>query len=428
MRRGIGLLVGGLVALLCPLHLRVEAQTAFSPDSKTLATVNAKHAIELWDAATGALKKTLTGHETPPLGLAFAPSGQTLVSWNRDGEAILWDTSAGRLKQWLFREKISNSDGFPVAYAPDGKTVAVGTLGVEDIPNQSRRLVAGIRLSDTYSGTRQHVLKVEPYNPVNSLTFWPDHRLLTVACGYSTQLWDLRTGRRLWSVPGGLYASVLAISQDGRIAVVAGRPTVKAKPTTPANTPGHNPDPFTTPSTFPPVKRPFGWRGGGSGGFGGDSAERYNNPEVWDLRARRRLCFLVGHAYGVDNVLLSPDGKTIVSRGSQMEIRADTGMTVEEWKAWDTRSGRLLWEVRGGETSRERVISPDSRWLLGNGKIYDMRTGHLVQTLEQVPSDGADYLYSPHYSPDGQYIAAGFGAPTVWSAKTGKILWQHPSR
>lgn len=95
MRGLIVWLVGVLVVLLCPLHRRVEAQTAFSPDSRTLATVNAKHAVELWDVATGTLKKTLTGHEVPPMGLAFAPGGQTLVSWSRDGVAVAAGDSAG---------------------------------------------------------------------------------------------------------------------------------------------------------------------------------------------------------------------------------------------------------------------------------------------------------------------------------------------
>ena len=53
------------------------------------------------------------------------------------------------------------------------------------------------------------------------------------------------SGRRIWSVPEGLYASALAILPDGRIAFTAGRPTVETKQMTLANTPEQDPsDPF----------------------------------------------------------------------------------------------------------------------------------------------------------------------------------------
>jgi len=109
MRGWIVRVVGVLVVLLCVSLRGAVAQAAFSPDSTTLATVNAKHAIELWDVANGTLRKTLTAHEASPMGLAFPSGGQSLVSWSRDGEVILWDASSGRLKQWLLREKIPNT-------------------------------------------------------------------------------------------------------------------------------------------------------------------------------------------------------------------------------------------------------------------------------------------------------------------------------
>ena len=64
---------------------------AFSPDGRTLASGSFQE-INLWDAGSGQLQQTLTGHSSDVESVAFSPDGRTLASGSRE-EIKLWDTS-----------------------------------------------------------------------------------------------------------------------------------------------------------------------------------------------------------------------------------------------------------------------------------------------------------------------------------------------
>src|SRR4051794_20845553 len=53
---------------------------AFAPDGRWVAGGGLAKAIKVWDARTGKLAQTLTGHTRTVRGVAFLPGGRTLVS------------------------------------------------------------------------------------------------------------------------------------------------------------------------------------------------------------------------------------------------------------------------------------------------------------------------------------------------------------
>jgi WD40 repeat protein/uncharacterized caspase-like protein len=69
--------------------------TAFSPNSRLLASSGYDALVKLWDTATGREIMTLNGHSLSVNTLAFSPDGKLLVSGSDDGSARLWDVSSG---------------------------------------------------------------------------------------------------------------------------------------------------------------------------------------------------------------------------------------------------------------------------------------------------------------------------------------------
>jgi WD40 repeat protein len=62
----------------------------FSPDSKTLATVEG-NTVVLHEVATGCVRRRLKGHQDLVYDVAFDPGGRELVSVSFDNTALVWD-------------------------------------------------------------------------------------------------------------------------------------------------------------------------------------------------------------------------------------------------------------------------------------------------------------------------------------------------
>ena len=97
-------------------------EVAFSRDGRTLASTGAWDLmIRLWDAVTGQPLKTLTGHETGVYPVAFSPDGGTLATGSFDSEIRLWDVVTGDPLNTLIGHTAHIRS---IVFSPDGNTLA----------------------------------------------------------------------------------------------------------------------------------------------------------------------------------------------------------------------------------------------------------------------------------------------------------------
>ncbi len=125
-------------------HISVVNSVVFSPDGNTIASASghwcgyeskasAGEEIRLWNAHTGELLKTLTGHKDVVSSVVFSPDGNLIVSgdwysWNGylssgtwSGEIRVWDAHTGEHLKTL---KGHTGGVSSLAFSPDGKTLA----------------------------------------------------------------------------------------------------------------------------------------------------------------------------------------------------------------------------------------------------------------------------------------------------------------
>jgi len=74
-------------------HTNWVNSVAYSPDGRTLASGSNDNTIKLWDSASGQLLRTLTGHTNYVQSVAFSADGRTLASGSFDTTIMLWDVS-----------------------------------------------------------------------------------------------------------------------------------------------------------------------------------------------------------------------------------------------------------------------------------------------------------------------------------------------
>ena len=94
----------------------------WSPDSTYIASGGDDKTIQVWDAMSGKLRLTYTGHADTAWPLAWSPDGKYIASGSWDGTTQVWDAMTGT--------RIHTFEGISVfAWSPDGTYIALGSIG-----------------------------------------------------------------------------------------------------------------------------------------------------------------------------------------------------------------------------------------------------------------------------------------------------------
>lgn len=190
-------------------HTGQVLNVAFSPDGRRIATASVDRTVHIWDAATGAVLKTLTGHTGPVNGVQFSPDGRLLATASHDQTVKLWNPTTGTLLAAL-----TGHTGWvrTVQFSPDGRTLATAshdqTIILWDVATHSRLTTLTDHADADFTG----------------VTFSPDGRTLAYTSGEATiTLWD--TSRR--TITARLTGHTqrvhaIAFSPDGNTLATAG--------------------------------------------------------------------------------------------------------------------------------------------------------------------------------------------------------------
>jgi WD40 repeat protein len=288
-------------------------RTIASPDLRVIEREG-----DFLDATSGATLRTYCRNCPTSYHKAFSPDGRTLAHVQKvHGSAtderitILFDVASGKERARLAQP--GNLHG--IAFSPDGALLA--TVANDEL----------IRLWDVASGTLRTSLDGRKDGERRSslgglVAFSRDSRTLATTHEKRITLWDVASGRKLKSLPDVGHAWALDFSPDGRYLAQAG----------------------------------------------------WDKLDVWDIVTGQRVQTLPGHLNAVNDVRYTPDGRRIVSAGSDGTLRL-----------WDAGTGAPLLTMISFKDGEWISLTPEGYYVASENGAYWMnaRIGSRVQGINQ---------------------------------------------
>jgi WD40 repeat protein len=368
------------------------AVAAFSPDGKRIVTTGDGNTARVWDAETGHLLATLTGHTGPVNDVAFSPDGNRIVTASQDATARMWDAESGNLLATLTWPNVEVRE---TVFSPDGKRIV--TTGADNTA----------RVWDAESGALLATLSGHS-GVVYGAAFSPDgKRIVTASDDHTARVWDAETGHLLTTLTGHTNSvSDASFSPDGKSIITASQDfTARVWDAETghllATLNGHTGAVYD--ASFSPDGKSI------------VTAGADNTARVWEADSGTLLATLTGHGAEVRRAEFSPDGKRVVTASEDATARV-----------WDADSGLLLATLGGGiGVVYDAAFSPDGDRILtasndGTARVWDADIGHPSAILTGHKSIVCDAAFSP----DGKHIVTSSQDTTarVWDAGTGHLL------
>jgi len=173
---------------------------ALSPDGKTLAARGPGVAVLLWDVTTGKrLHRFPDSHDDRVLSTAVSPNGKLVATSAGDGTMRLWNSTTGKAARVLRFGYGKLTAANSIAFSADGSILAAG--GYDNDPLHS--FIGTVEFWDVASGKK--FLSKTASDRVQAVAFAPDGKTIAVAAGLGAGS-PKNHGRpsiAIWGVAGG---------------------------------------------------------------------------------------------------------------------------------------------------------------------------------------------------------------------------------
>ncbi len=382
-----------------------------SPDGRRLATfvgdlaTGKGHEIHLWDVASG---KPLAAESLAPGRFAAAAfAGQTLVVVSRtESPKAFWLRHVGSKQR--------------PAHVADYKVVPTSVTLSADGARLAISFPEGIKLWDVGAGKWLRQVEKSSHD-VYALALSPDAATLAVGgAGPVLELWNVVNGERVSTGghTGGVTA--VAVSRDGARVLTAGSDrTIRMWD-------------VKTGAQRRCLRR----EQGGIAGLALSADDRWLAAGgyalwLWDTSSEKHRRTLTGLDWA-DDVVVSPEGEQVAAFG-----RNSNRHPPESVCAWDTRTGRPLWDAPLDSKHSHRLsYTEDGRALravdAGKGVVreWDAATGRPLRsvTYKSAKGEAGQTLSHAAFSADGRLlVSAHRNAVTLWEAVTGTECARFPA-
>ena len=188
----IDVATGGIVWKKIILPQRIQ-QMRFTPDGKSLATVDGEDRIEIWDVKTGRNEKTLQKNEAHFISLWIAKDNRTLIAGEICGDPepsliYVWDLTTGKELRSFPGDPLQNHI---LALSPDETMLAVG--GEHNT----------LRLIDLKTGKLLHPTDPGHTSMIRKVAFSLDgKKIITASEDTTIGIWDSATAGLLHRLEG----------------------------------------------------------------------------------------------------------------------------------------------------------------------------------------------------------------------------------
>jgi len=481
-------------------HPDRAVRVLFTPDGKLLITAGHENTVRLWNRVTGAAEGWLEGHQRTVESLAISHDGRWLATGGSDGNARLWDLAA-RKTFHLFDE--NEGRVLAVAFSPDDRLIATASVGgaiyVWDVATGKGKRIARLRddaftlaflgsgnqlavadrggtfrivqlagpgasgepaASDTLPATSSELYSAHCHSGrALALAAAPDDRRFVTA-GEDGELRlvklrdatvDARIRLRLNAPPSRFW-----FTADERLMYKSDRPDFDRSddrhslwildPASFTEERYQSPLPGRVYSAATTLDQSLIYMGHEAGRISVRSAAHPDEVETWDL----------GTSGIVDDILLTPDGRTLVAstwggdpdgvrvydlssrkrHGAFPKVIATHARLSPNGRllAFANSNGAHLWDLQSPSGNPRQLVhtekvadlafSPDGEWLATASertiRLFDLATA--TRRAELVGHTAK--LVTLDFAPDGLTLASGDAAGDIkfWQVPTGRFL------